>query len=489
MSTSYDVDWVRGTPSPVRHFVSRSNYLTSSMQLRLPWILSRRRLIFAVVVDDALFALLYYALYHYFFDIWPSFSPLLVILLAIWTLSSYVVGRYSPDAESVCGNYVSSIVGRQLVGTGFVLLLTLCATLLYFLTFNRYTFLVSFRSFLIPFLGSLSVASFFFQLSLRRWVVLQDLERNWVWSYVGSSSGCQQLQEMLRWSRFQVCIRHVMPSELGHQDHSSQFIVDHFHDQPASLLESLYRLQQRGSTVLSRLSWCEVYLQRFPSELLSEADLLDGCFSMPHGTLQSRLKRVGDLVIASLLLVITSPLILFSALLIKCSDGGPVFYSQLRTGLGGTTYTIWKLRTMRIDAEQHGAQWSSRSDSRITRVGSILRRTRLDELPQLWCVLTGAMSLIGPRPERPEFYQELSRRIPYYNLRHLIRPGLSGWAQVNYPYGASVEDSANKLSYDLFYLKNFSFLLDLLILFKTIKLVLNAQGALPKTFSKSGPAS
>ena len=119
-------------------------------------------------------------------------------------------------------------------------------------------------------------------------------------------------------------------------------------------------------------------------------------------------------------------------------------------------------------------------DSRITRFGSLLRRTRLDELPQLWCVLTGSMSLIGPRPERPEFDQQLSQKIPYYELRYLIRPGLSGWAQVNYPYGASVEDSANKLSYDLYYLKNFLFLLDLLILFKTMRLVFNAQGALPE---------
>ena len=115
----------------------------------------------------------------------------------------------------------------------------------------------------------------------------------------------------------------------------------------------------------------------------------------------------------------------------------------------------------------------------------MLRITRLDELPQLWCVLTGSMSLIGPRPERPEFYQQISQKIPFYELRHLIRPGLSGWAQVNYPYGASVEDAANKLSYDLYYLKNFSFLLDLLILFKTIRLVFNAQGALPKTNATS----
>ena len=134
---------------------------------------------------------------------------------------------------------------------------------------------------------------------------------------------------------------------------------------------------------------------------------------------------------------------------------------------------------MGTDSESDGVRWSSRSDPRVTAIGSVLRRTRLDELPQLWCVLTGTMSLIGPRPERPEFDEWLVESIPYYSLRQLIRPGLSGWAQVNYPYGASIEDSANKLSYDLYYLKNFSFFLDLLILVKTIRLVFNGRGALP----------
>ena len=222
--------------------------------------------------------------------------------------------------------------------------------------------------------------------------------------------------------------------------------------------------------------------------LLSVEDILSGSFFVSEGTFQARLKRVGDIVFSAFLLIITSPLILISGLLIKLSDRGPVFYSQLRIGLDGKHFRIWKLRTMRTDAENQGAQWSSRSDPRITKVGSILRLTRFDELPQLWCVMNGSMSLIGPRPERPEFDQQLSQKIPHYELRHHIRPGLSGWAQVNYPYGASVEDSANKLSYDLYYLKNFSFFLDLLILFKTMRLVFNAKGALPEPSTISKPS-
>ena len=200
---------------------------------------------------------------------------------------------------------------------------------------------------------------------------------------------------------------------------------------------------------------------------------------MPAPTYQMRLKRSGDVILSIFLLILTSPILVICSFLIKINDSGPIFYSQLRIGFGGRPFRIWKLRTMHLNAEQAGPQWSTRSDSRITAIGSILRRTRIDELPQLWCVLIGTMSLIGPRPERPEFDDLLNQEIPHYRLRYQIRPGLSGWAQVNYPYGASVEDSSNKFSYDLYYLRNSSFLLDLLILLKTIRLVFNAKGSLP----------
>ena len=454
------------------------------MQLRFPWILSRRRLITSVAADGVLFAFLYHTLYKWYFAVWPSISFRLAVLLTIWTLGSYVIGRYASAVRGGSLQNICNFVGKQLVGTGFVLFLTLGITLLHVWIFNQAPAQASLQSFLIPFLGLLSVLSPLVQFSLSSIMSLRDLRQNSVWSYIGSDSGFQQLQDMLTWTRVQVSLEHVLPHQIN-QNSTSQYIVDHFHEQSSAVLEKLYRCQKKGSVVLSRLAWCELVLQRFPSELLSEGDLLEGCFSIPRGTLQSRLKRLGDVVVALALLIFSIPLMLVSAILIKLSDRGPVFYSQVRIGLNGNPYRIWKLRTMRTDAERQGAQWSSRSDPRITRIGSLLRLTRLDELPQLGCVLTGSMSLIGPRPERPEFDQYLSQKIPYYELRHLIRPGLSGWAQVNYPYGASVEDSANKLSYDLFYLKNFSFFLDLLILFKTMRLVFNAQGALPQPSTQS----
>ena len=454
------------------------------MQLSLPWILSRKRLIAAVIADGVLFAFLYYVLYEWRFGVWPAVSPRLALLLAVWLLASYVIGRYVSGDRRGSESETWDFVAKQLIGTGTVLLLTLGITLLHIWLFNQNPVQASFRSFLIPFLGSLAVLSPFLQLTISRLSAIGDGDSNPTWAYVGSNSGFQRLQKLLRWSRMRIRFEHVRPENLS-KTFFSKYVVDQFHGQHSGLLKTLFRYQLRGSVIYDRLSWCEAVLQRFPSDLLSEVDLLAGGFSVAQGTFQVRLKRAGDVVVALSLLLITSPLIVLSALLIKLSDRGTVFYSQVRTGLDGNPFRIWKLRTMRLDAEQEGAQWSSRSDPRITKIGSLLRVTRLDELPQLWCVLVGSMSLIGPRPERPEFDQQLSCKIPFYELRHQIRPGLSGWAQVNYPYGASVEDSANKLSYDLYYLKNFSFLLDLLILFKTMRLVFNAQGALPESSSIS----
>ena len=166
--------------------------------------------------------------------------------------------------------------------------------------------------------------------------------------------------------------------------------------------------------------------------------------------------------------------------MIYLEDKGPIFYTQTRSGLNGKIIKIIKFRSMHVNAEIDGIQWSKNNDKRITRIGRILRALRIDELPQLFCVIFGSMSLIGPRPERPEIEEKLFTKLPYYKSRYILKPGISGWAQVNYHYGASVADTKQKLSYDIYYISNFSFFLDLLIFFKTIKLVLNAKGYKPK---------
>lgn len=190
------------------------------------------------------------------------------------------------------------------------------------------------------------------------------------------------------------------------------------------------------------------------------------------------IKRVCDIVLATIGVVLAAPAMLLVAVALRLSSPGPVLYSQTRVGKGGQHFTIYKFRSMRVDAESvSGAVWSTKNDPRVTRVGRFLRRTRLDELPQLWNVLRGDMSFVGPRPERPEFIEELCRQVPYYGQRHVVRPGLTGWAQVRHRYGSTVDDAQEKLQYDLFYIKHMSFAFDAYIVLETIKTVLMRGGS------------
>jgi sugar transferase (PEP-CTERM system associated) len=189
-------------------------------------------------------------------------------------------------------------------------------------------------------------------------------------------------------------------------------------------------------------------------------------------------KRLFDITASLLLLLVAGPVILLTALAVKFESKGPAFYRQRRVGLYGVGFDCLKLRSMRQDAEINGqAVWAEKDDPRITRIGRFIRKVRIDELPQCWSVLKGEMSFVGPRPERPQFVEDLEQQLPYYAERHMVKPGITGWAQINYPYGASIEDSRQKLEYDLYYAKNYSPFLDLLILLQTIRVVLWPEGA------------
>lgn len=187
-------------------------------------------------------------------------------------------------------------------------------------------------------------------------------------------------------------------------------------------------------------------------------------------------KRIFDLVLASSFFLVMWPLMLLTALAVRLESPGSVLYHQTRVGLNGRHFRIYKFRSMRSDAEKSGAQWAVKNDSRITRVGAFIRNTRLDELPQLYNVISGSMSFVGPRPERPEFVVDLAKQIPYYDLRHKVKPGLMGWAQLKYSYGASVDDARHKLQYDLYYTKNHSFFIDILIMIQTVEIILLGKG-------------
>ena len=248
-------------------------------------------------------------------------------------------------------------------------------------------------------------------------------------------------------------------------------------DDDRSQADELLDCKLRGIRVLQDSSFCELHLGRVDLDSI-DADWLLFSGGFRQGHLSQFLKRVTDIVVSLLLLVATLPLIGLTALLVRLETPGAVFYRQQRVGLHGKPFTLFKFRSMRPDAEAAGApRWAQRQDPRITRVGAFIRPMRIDELPQLINVLRGEMRMIGPRPERPHFVEQLGRVIPFYQQRSYVKPGLTGWAQVNFPYGASVEDAREKLAYDLYYVKNRNLLLDLMILVATIRVILFREGA------------
>ena len=242
-------------------------------------------------------------------------------------------------------------------------------------------------------------------------------------------------------------------------------------------LESMMAIRLKGLKIYDLSDYYEKFLLRVPVMHLQDGwFVMSQGFNLLHQDISLKIKRLLDIVVSAFGLVILAPIMIIVAALVKFDSKGPVIYSQVRTGVNGGTFRLHKFRTMVQDAEKEGAKWANPNDPRITRVGRFLRVSRLDEVPQLWNVLLGEMSFIGPRPERPSFNEMLEKEIPYWDLRHMVKPGLTGWAQVLYSYGSSVLDSRRKLEYDLYYIKNYSLFLDLSILLKTLRVVCNLRG-------------
>ena len=241
--------------------------------------------------------------------------------------------------------------------------------------------------------------------------------------------------------------------------------------------QKLVELRLSGVPVFSLSDFYENYLFLIPvHEIDKDWFIRAEGFTMLHSSITARVKRCVDIFAAIALLIVTIPICAISAALIKFSSRGPIFFSQVRVGTNGRNFVLYKFRTMHAEAETEGAQWAAANDPRVIPFGKFLRQTRIDELPQCWNILRGDMSIVGPRPERPEFTSSLIKDIPYFDLRHLVKPGLTGWAQVSYPYGASVDDARKKLQYDLYYIKNQSLVLDLNILLRTTLVTLKRSG-------------
>lgn len=450
------------------------------MQLRLPWLKERIPLIAFASWDCFVGFSAYAALYHLRMGSWWGQTSQALSLVLGWVSLSYLLGRYTK--KSIQDPRRKPWRSKTL---------TVAALLLLGIQLHSWLFRVlmeatRYRGFLLPYIGTLIAGSQVGQAWLRKRYKHQP--DNWL--IIGNEPETRIIeqecwQEKAIGKKIQDCKFASEPQNITREINSRRYsgiAISISMLKNKEIEEKLLRERKNITEWCSLEDWCEENLQRIPPELLDNRSLLvsDG-YQLQPGSLNWRIKRLGDVVVSTILLTLSIPVIAIAMAAIKLEDGGPCYYTQTRTGLHGNEIEVHKLRTMHVEAEREGAQWAQANDPRITTCGRWLRKFRIDELPQLWAVLVGDMSLIGPRPERPELEQQLVAILPNYYLRSWLRPGLSGWAQVCYPYGASVADSRNKLSYDLYYLRNANIFLDLLILLKTIRLVTFGQGATPLT--------
>lgn len=289
--------------------------------------------------------------------------------------------------------------------------------------------------------------------------------------YIAMNEGDAQVEEAIARSAIHALDRFV--ENLG----ASEVVLALEERRNALPLKDLLRIKTAGVHVNDFSSFMERETGRVDLDTVNPSWLIFSDGFSSGRAVSSVAKRIFDVLASGVLLALTFPLIALFAVLVRFDSKGPAFFRQTRVGLYGVPFELIKLRSMRDDAEPQGAKWAVADDPRITRIGKFIRKLRIDELPQAWSVLKGEMSFVGPRPERPQFVDDLEDQLPYYAERHMVKPGITGWAQINYPYGASIEDSRHKLEYDLYYAKNYTPFLDLLILLQTLRVVMWHEGA------------
>ncbi len=442
------------------------------------WITSRKKVLSHVFFETISITIIF-NLFNDLIEIEAnSFNYFLLFYTnVIWITISYLLGRFSQTKKEY--KYYETI--RSFLN------IVLCLVLTSIINFLSYKILDNFYPLFINlanynnFLIINTIACFIIETLINDTFKFKQYSLKKTWLFIGSKETNNTLIDF-----FNNEIRNSEIINIKSRDNLlslnkviSGLIVENIKDIDSDLEKEINILLDAGTPKLSIIEWCEVFLQRYPSNLINDIEFKTTNLFIDTKLFQLRIKRLLDFIFSILILLITIPLIILCGFIIKIQDGGPIFYSQVRTGLKGKNFKIIKLRTMRIDAEKSGFQWATANDKRITYIGRFLRKFRIDELPQLINVIKGELSLIGPRPERPEIDSEIKSKISNYQIRNIIKPGLSGWAQVNYPYGASLKDAENKLSYDLFYIRNFNLILDLLIAIKTIKLISNAAGSEP----------
>ena len=372
-----------------------------------------------------------------------------LIFILFWLFSSYVSGRY--------GFYKKTDLKKmilKLLQSG--LLLFFFAEIIFFSLYSFNDVFYNFYPILNSNLIEISIYSFLIQII---WTFISfsfKIKNPTYVKIIGNEDFKNYVREKIEFFNF----NNFKFINSENQYEKTKYIFDH-------------------SDKLKVAKWFQDKLHIIPCEIIDNQFFVKKEIKL-FGLFNSFIKRISDLFLSFFLILVTSPIILIASFLIFIEDGGPIFYTQIRSGLNRKKFKIIKLRTMNCNAENGMAIWSSEKDKRITKIGNFLRKSRIDEIPQLWNVIRNDMSLIGPRPERPELEVDIIKELPLFKLRYSKLPGLTGWAQVNYPYASSLKETENKLSFDLFYIKNASILLDLIIFLKTIKIVLNRRGAIPK---------
>jgi len=433
------------------------------------WVRTRLYIIYSILIDVSLFIL--YFINNKLFNSGNNIILFNIFFLIVWVLISYIIGRY----HKIYLEIIDPI--KQIFFSIINFFVFFSLTYFFYYKFLAISFGNGFSQNFLIFIkyifASFIIQNFFHRIFKNKFNFCQE------WQILGSNEFFIRCSELIK--NYKVKLIFANLEELISDSKSKRnIIVEDLSNYPYSYQQKIINLSFKGSNIVSIINWSELILQRIPLTFLSSDELIN-LFSNVYNdkSFQVRLKRIADIALSILIIFFSFPFIVIFSILIYFEDFGPVLYFQKRVGKNGETFTICKLRTMKTNAESKGVQWSRKGDKRVTNIGKFLRSTRIDELPQLFSVLIGDMSLIGPRPERPEIDLRLKEKIPFYELRYLVKPGLSGWAQVNFPYGSSIKDSESKLTYDFFYIKNFSFWLDLLIFFKTIRLVSRREGSFP----------
>jgi len=455
------------------------------MSFEIPWIISRRRVLIGSLLD----CFINIFIYNYVFNKEIGSFPSQIVSIGLglfWIIISYVLGRYIKISNITLISFAKAAIK-------IIFMLIFC-NLIYlvinwFVPLTFYWDTSEFSSYLSRELSNLfiRVSTYIALLSLFLQyffsiITYKIYNQKKAWIFYGTKDKYNEvIKEIGKTKKDLVLSWHSNQDNLEgiNLQKTKGIIIGNLNDINKSNLDKILKLKLKGVEVEGLLSWFEKEFHRIPTNIIENKYQLIEKLKSIEDSYQLRTKRICDLLVSTFLVIITAPFFVIISILILAEDNGPIFYTQTRTGRNGDPFKIIKFRSMKIDAEKYGVQWSKKRDPRITSIGKIIRALRLDELPQLFCVIKGTMSLIGPRPERPEIENELLKNIPYYSCRNILRPGISGWAQVNYPYGASVSDTEKKLSFDIYYISHVSNLLDFLILFKTIKLVLNARGYKP----------